>query len=192
METTTLTYWSSFWSQMNIANWISLSRAAGGLSIPLWWNFSTEFMIIMVFFMAISDAVDGWWARSTNTVTPLGAIMDPIADKLFVNPCLFMVAYSSDFVWLWALLVVNLLYDIDNTYQRRKEIHSAILDQPAESSLPASTLSKTKTAVMFILIFAAIVPAQYMVYEVIPILTGVLLGMVGLSWIINRLGSSQL
>jgi CDP-diacylglycerol--glycerol-3-phosphate 3-phosphatidyltransferase len=31
-----------------------------------------------------TDVLDGWWARRAGLVTPAGAVVDPIADKLFV------------------------------------------------------------------------------------------------------------
>ena len=33
---------------------------------------------------AASDALDGWYARSSGQVTPTGAALDPVTDKLFV------------------------------------------------------------------------------------------------------------
>ncbi len=33
---------------------------------------------------AASDALDGWYARRTGQVTPTGAALDPLTDKLFV------------------------------------------------------------------------------------------------------------
>jgi len=33
---------------------------------------------------ALSDVLDGWWARTLGRATPVGAILDPIMDKTFV------------------------------------------------------------------------------------------------------------
>ncbi len=33
---------------------------------------------------AVSDVLDGWWARRTGQVTPTGSALDPVTDKLFV------------------------------------------------------------------------------------------------------------
>jgi CDP-diacylglycerol--glycerol-3-phosphate 3-phosphatidyltransferase len=33
---------------------------------------------------SVTDAIDGWLARSRNSVTTFGKLMDPIADKLLI------------------------------------------------------------------------------------------------------------
>jgi CDP-diacylglycerol--glycerol-3-phosphate 3-phosphatidyltransferase len=39
----------------------------------------------LFFVMAISDAVDGYWARHRQQITKLGAFLDPLADKLLIT-----------------------------------------------------------------------------------------------------------
>ena len=39
----------------------------------------------LFFLMAISDAIDGYWARHRRQVTKLGAFLDPLADKLLIT-----------------------------------------------------------------------------------------------------------
>ena len=39
----------------------------------------------LFFVMAISDAMDGYWARHRKQITKLGAFLDPLADKLLIT-----------------------------------------------------------------------------------------------------------
>ena len=39
----------------------------------------------LFFLMAISDAIDGYWARHRQQITKLGAFLDPLADKLLIT-----------------------------------------------------------------------------------------------------------
>jgi phosphatidylglycerophosphate synthase len=49
--------------------------------------------ICIYFFMAISDAVDGYMARRSSQITRLGAFLDPTADKLLItSACLLLIS----------------------------------------------------------------------------------------------------
>ncbi len=41
--------------------------------------------IVLFFIMAVSDAVDGYWARHRGQITKLGSFLDPLADKLLIT-----------------------------------------------------------------------------------------------------------
>jgi cardiolipin synthase len=66
-----------------------------------------SFIFIATF---LSDALDGYIARSRNQITRLGTILDPLADKTLLLSALILISYSSDgsyqihlpiwFVWL--------------------------------------------------------------------------------------------
>jgi len=58
----------------------------------------------------LSDAIDGYIARSRNQITRLGTILDPLADKALLLSALILISYASEnsyqihlpiwFVWL--------------------------------------------------------------------------------------------
>jgi CDP-diacylglycerol--glycerol-3-phosphate 3-phosphatidyltransferase len=52
-----------------------------------------------------TDMVDGWVARRSNTVTALGKLLDPLADKLLVASALIMMM-PLDRVPAWAAVVI--------------------------------------------------------------------------------------
>jgi CDP-diacylglycerol--glycerol-3-phosphate 3-phosphatidyltransferase len=66
-----------------------------------------SFIFIATF---LSDALDGYIARSRNQITRLGTIIDPLADKALLLSALILISYSSEnsyqihlpiwFVWL--------------------------------------------------------------------------------------------
>ena len=47
------------------------------------------------FFAACTDFVDGWIARKYNLVTTFGALMDPLADKIYVAATYIMMVHAD-------------------------------------------------------------------------------------------------
>lgn len=55
---------------------------------------------------AISDWLDGWLARKMGLVTPLGKLMDPLADKILVSAAfVFFTEQKLCPVWITALII---------------------------------------------------------------------------------------
>lgn len=55
----------------------------------------------------ISDGLDGLLARNLNQRTPLGAYLDPIADKLLLSSSYFVLALKGKIGWWLAILVLG-------------------------------------------------------------------------------------
>ena len=53
----------------------------------------------------ITDLLDGYIARKTNTISEFGKAIDPIADKIFVA-ALIVAMLSKNLVPLWFVLIV--------------------------------------------------------------------------------------
>lgn len=106
---------------MNLANTITLTRI---LLIPvfvalaLYYSNSVEagtpheslrlWAIAVFVIAAVSDAVDGYIARNFNQRTRLGAILDPLADKLLMLAAVGILSFSA---WpvklpLWFVVIV--------------------------------------------------------------------------------------
>lgn len=60
--------------------------------------------LIVLLLSTLSDVMDGYIARNTNTVTDLGKVLDPIADKL--TQAAIMICLSFEFKWMLVLFAV--------------------------------------------------------------------------------------
>jgi CDP-diacylglycerol--glycerol-3-phosphate 3-phosphatidyltransferase/cardiolipin synthase len=56
----------------------------------------------------ITDSLDGYFARRMNQVSPLGAFLDPVADKLIVATALVLIV-SRDPAWYVTLTAVVII-----------------------------------------------------------------------------------
>ena len=89
-------------------NVISVLRIAGSISLlfcditgwPFW---------VLYALCGISDMVDGWLARNLHAETKAGAVMDSVADIIFVACCairLLPVLEIPTWLWIWAGVIV--------------------------------------------------------------------------------------
>ncbi len=70
----------------NISNILSLSRLV--LAVPfgfLLWKDLKVWVFIFAGIAYITDFLDGYFARKSHTITELGKIFDPLADKVFMG-----------------------------------------------------------------------------------------------------------
>lgn len=57
---------------------------------------------------AVSDFVDGWLARKLGLVTPMGKLMDPLADKVLVGAAfIYLSAEGFCPVWITVLIIAR-------------------------------------------------------------------------------------
>jgi cardiolipin synthase len=82
---------------LKIPNLITFYRFIASFLIPFLWIKEVDLEWIYFFLItgALSDALDGNLARLLKQKTPLGKILDPLADKLFIN-MLFFLLYWMD------------------------------------------------------------------------------------------------
>ena len=66
--------------------------------------------IALICLAALTDFLDGWLARRTNTATRWGALVDPIADRLFVLVAILMYLLDGELSIIESLML--LLRDI--------------------------------------------------------------------------------
>ena len=98
------------WSmQLSLPNLITLARL---LSVPLaiWLivdrAYGAAFWVLVA--AGLSDGLDGYIAKRFDRRTPLGAVLDPAADKtLLVGLCLTLALTGQIPVWLVALVILR-------------------------------------------------------------------------------------
>lgn len=83
----------------------------------------------------MTDILDGHWARKSGRITPLGAFLDPVADKALIGSAMISLAILDRFPW-W-IVVVILAREIGITIFRLVVIKDGVI--------PASKGGKAKT-----------------------------------------------
>ena len=112
------------------------------------WQPQTAFLAALGLFLFIiagaSDWLDGYLARQMNIISPVGRMLDPIADKLLVAACLLALAAGrvADEVFLVPALIILM----------REFLVSGLREHlaGAEVVVPVSMTAKWKTAVQMV------------------------------------------
>jgi len=97
---------------MNIANTLTISRivAVPLIAVLLFFDSLPTSLAAAVLFIAatITDYLDGYFARRMNTVSDLGKLLDPLADKLLIAAVLIMlIPLSRVPAWIVALIIAR-------------------------------------------------------------------------------------
>ena len=134
---------------MNLPNLLSLFRIA---TIPLLvfvyylpFNWSKVLASALFTLAAITDLLDGFLARVLKQTTPLGAFLDPVADKLIVVTVIVLLLGRSDLHHLTVASIVII---------GREVAVSALREWMAElgkrTSVAVSFLGKIKTTLQMV------------------------------------------
>lgn len=89
-----------------MANIITIVRILCSIAILFCNVFSSAFYSLYIT-AGLTDMIDGWVARKTNTVSEFGAKLDTVADFVFVVVCLVKLLPIMDIpVWLYVWIGV--------------------------------------------------------------------------------------
>ena len=94
---------------MTLPNWITALRIAL-VPVFFWVAFEDSvgaavaaFLLFLV--ASLSDSLDGYLARRTNSISRLGQFLDPTADKLLIGAALIVLVRTRDFpLWVAGLI----------------------------------------------------------------------------------------
>jgi CDP-diacylglycerol---glycerol-3-phosphate 3-phosphatidyltransferase len=107
-----------------------------------------DVLAAIVFAIAsLTDAIDGYLARSRNWVTTFGKLMDPIADKLLIIAALVALV-SLNRVAAWVAMVI-IAREFAVTAMRMAAVSQGVV-------VSANVLGKVKTVVQVAMVFALI------------------------------------
>lgn len=133
----------------NLPNVLTLTRIAlipifiAVFYLPWEWRHITTAAIFAL--AAATDWLDGYLARKLNQLTPFGAFLDPVADKLIVAAALILLlqVHATVIFVLPALVIIS-----------REIVISALREWMAElgkrTSVAVSYIGKVKTALQMI------------------------------------------
>ena len=107
--------------------------------LPFDWAKIAALVIFII--AAITDKIDGKWARQSKKVTDFGAFLDPLADKMLVNLAFLALVYL-DVVPLWVFAVI-LIRDFAVDGMRMMAARDGV-------TISASFYGKLKTTVQMI------------------------------------------
>lgn len=159
-----------------VPNMITIARIAA--IIPIVWLVMTGDVglrlvaLIIYVLAAASDWLDGYLARAWNQYSPLGRMLDPIADKLLVGIMIAALAWDGSLSG-WDMIPVVAILFREFFISGLREFLGA-----AKVVLPVSQLAKWKTTIQLvalaIVLFERIVPGFGLVSDVALWLAGAL------------------
>ena len=134
-----------------VPNWMTILRimVAPVIAVLIWLDdVKTGYMPALTLFVlaSISDFIDGWMARRLGVVSKLGAMLDPIADKVLIGTCLVSLAHVTEDGWWFILPVIIIM--------TREFLISGLREFMAGRSvkMPVSVLAKWKTTLQLVAI----------------------------------------
>lgn len=141
---------------------------------PLWLRWVALFVFIAA---AVTDFLDGYFARVWEQQSSLGRMLDPIADKLLVASCLLMLA-AEETIRGWTLLAAVVILC-------REILVSGLREYLAELrvGVPVTRLAKWKTTAQMVAIGFLI--AGEAGDRVVPVVTQVGIGLLWASALIT-------
>ncbi|MFZ2619914.1 MAG: CDP-alcohol phosphatidyltransferase family protein [Alphaproteobacteria bacterium] len=97
-----------------VANGLTLVRAVGAIFLAtLLYTDTIDPAAAVIFFgvLALTDLLDGVYARHTNSATPFGASIDPMADKVLVASVLLATLHTGlvPLLAIWLMLVRDIV-----------------------------------------------------------------------------------
>ncbi len=144
---------------VNVANVLTTLRLA---CVPLlgWLMYlgsqgstgARDFAAVVFLAASLTDLLDGELARRRGLETPLGALLDPIADKALIGVALIGLSWMGD-LWWWVTIVI-LARELLITVMRLKVARDVVIGASRGGKL------KTLLQTIAITMYLAVVPVS--------------------------------
>lgn len=158
---------------LNIPNLLTVARLLmvpvfGYLVLGVEQTNTTRWASAAIFLVAaLTDLVDGVWARRYGLVTNFGKIADPIADKALIGTALIALSIQGEIAW-WVTSVI-IFREVAVTLLRFWVIKQGVI--------PASRGGKVKTVSQIVAIVAFLIPVNGWVDAIAQMSLGVALAL---------------
>jgi len=145
---------------MPLANFITCSRIL--LIIPVIYltsigGFIYNLLALIFFLLAgLTDYLDGYIARKTNTESSLGALLDLLADKLLVCVVLVWLVFLSNLNYLIFPVILIICRELIVSSLRQ-----FIVEKIGINPVKVSYIGKSKTTVQFLAISTLIISPEF-------------------------------
>jgi cardiolipin synthase len=113
-----------------------------------------DWALFVLVFVALTDAIDGYLARTLRQKSALGAYLDPIADKLLLSSSFVVLAMGKKIAWWLTILVLS--RDV-----LLLVVAAVILVIQGYRPFPPSLLGKATTFFEITLVFFVVFAAAY-------------------------------
>ncbi len=180
-----------YWPRSILPNHLSTLKIFVGviLLFLLIFDFRYKLLVLSLFCFGLGlDLFDGSVARSLNQKTKLGALLDPIGDKILILPLASISLFQEYFWILLFILVPEFIAIFDAIYYKLR----------ANQTIEANIFGKTKMA-LHSLVFGIILlrwPSPISQFSIVSLLFGVVLAFLSIifQWLDfqNSLNNSQL
>lgn len=145
---------------MTLSSYLSTLRILLIVPIIILTSFQSSlfnyFSLLLFIIAGLTDYLDGYIARKTNTETPLGALLDLLADKLLVCIILIWLIFlnPSIFYIIPALIIITRELVISSLRQ-------FLLEKKNLKDLKVSYIAKRKTTMQIICISLIIISPEF-------------------------------
>ena len=155
---------------MTLASYISCLRIV--LIVPIIYLLDQgssyhNYLAFVLFVVAgLTDYLDGYIARKTDTETQSGALLDLIADKLLVSLVMVWLVYieMNSLVAIPALIIVSRELVISTLRQY-------VIEKKVKKTLSVSYIGKSKTTIQIIAISMLILAREIMGIHILALIT---------------------